>query len=320
METPIISICMITYNHDKYIAQALDSVLMQEIAIKYEVIIGDDCSSDRTVDILREYENKYPEIIKPIYREKNIGATNNLYDVLLHAKGDYIAVLEGDDFWNDNKKLSTQFRFMENNNDYIGVVHGNNRCDAYGNLIEEYPFKIREGKITINDFFKFGFLYHTSTLFFKNIFLNRNQNYEKLLTSHPLVGDYPLAILLLDIGDMYLLNDKFSTYRKILKSGGTNAQSIAKSNLMKSMTQQLKQTLIINDFYNSKYNFDLRIRSQIAFLWLTFIPFFTNKNREDKREATKLLKTFDIKTKISAFVFYFIKLSEIFKKVTRWQK
>lgn len=320
MGTPQISICMISYNHDKYIAQAIDSVLMQDIDTEYEIIVGDDCSSDKTRDILKDYERKYPEIIIPIYRDKNIGATNNLYDVLLQARGKYIAILEGDDFWNSEKKLSTQFQFMESHNEYIGVVHRNNRCDAYGNLIEEYPFKIKEGKITIDDFFKYGFLYHTSTLFFKNIFLKQKQNYEKILTSHPLVGDYPLAILLLDLGDMYLLNEKFSTYRKILKVGGANAQSIAKSNLMKSMTQQLKQTLIISDYYQNKYSFDLRIRSQIAFLWLTFIPNFTNKNDEDKREAKDLLKSFDTKTKFRAFGYYFIKLSRMFKKVIKWKK
>ena len=113
----LVSICCITYNHEKFIRQALDGFLMQKTNFKFEIIIHDDASTDSTQEIIHEYENKYPDIIKAIYQKENqykkgIKASYITYQ---NAKGKYIAVCEGDDYWIDENKLQIQVDYMEQN-------------------------------------------------------------------------------------------------------------------------------------------------------------------------------------------------------------
>ena len=93
-----LSVVVITYNHEKYLRKCLDSILMQEVDFDFEIIIGDDCSPDSTADIINDYHERYPDIVRPTLRSHNVGATRNQYDCFLQAKGKYIAILDGDDF------------------------------------------------------------------------------------------------------------------------------------------------------------------------------------------------------------------------------
>ncbi len=114
-----VSVIVATYFHEKYIAQALDSILMQETTFRYEIIVGDDASGDRMPEIVREYAEKHPDIIVPVLRKENIGANKNGDDLSRRAKGRYLANLEGDDYWIDLDKLQKQWEFLENNKEYI---------------------------------------------------------------------------------------------------------------------------------------------------------------------------------------------------------
>lgn len=142
---PLVSISCITYNHEPYIAQALNGFLMQKTSFPFEVLIHDDASTDRTADIIREYEKKFPNLIKPIYQKENqyskgftsVSATWNFP----RAQGKYIALCEGDDYWIDENKLQMQVDFLENNESYTGCFHGAEvvaeeglSADLYSNL------------------------------------------------------------------------------------------------------------------------------------------------------------------------------------------
>jgi len=116
---PIASICCITYNHEKYIAQALDSILTQEGKYSYEILIGEDCSTDKTRELLMNYQEKFPHIIKLMLHDDNIGMMKNFIGTLQSCSGKYIAILEGDDYWTDSYKLQKQIHFLENNPEYI---------------------------------------------------------------------------------------------------------------------------------------------------------------------------------------------------------
>ncbi|MBJ7429339.1 MAG: glycosyltransferase [Bacteroidia bacterium] len=131
MSEPIVSVCLITYNHAKYIAQAIESVLMQQTNYEWELVIADDFSTDGTREIIKEYKTKYPEKIKLILQEKNVGANKNWIDLLSYPKSKYIAYFEGDDYWIDKNKLQKQIDFLESNPDY-GMVH-----TGYKRLIEK---------------------------------------------------------------------------------------------------------------------------------------------------------------------------------------
>ena len=121
VEKPVVSICSITYNHERYIEEAIDSFLMQETNFPFEILIDEDFSTDNTAKKIKPYIEKYPQIIKANLRKKNIGAMANFLASMKRAQGKYIALCEGDDYWTDTNKLQKQVDFLEKNLDY-GLV------------------------------------------------------------------------------------------------------------------------------------------------------------------------------------------------------
>lgn len=122
-KSPKVSIVTITYNQEKYIRETLESLVMQKTDFTYEIIVADDGSKDKTPDIIREFDKKHPGIFKPILRKKNIGAIANSVDSLRAAKGKYIALCEGDDYWTDENKLQLQADFLDKNPEYALCFH-----------------------------------------------------------------------------------------------------------------------------------------------------------------------------------------------------
>lgn len=123
MNEPLVSIVMIAYNLENYIGEAIDSVLAQKVNFCYELVIGEDCSTDNTLQIAMEYQSRYPDKIKVLKREKNLGLTPNCIDTHNHCQGKYIALLDGDDYWTDENKLQMQVDFMESHPEYSGCAH-----------------------------------------------------------------------------------------------------------------------------------------------------------------------------------------------------
>ena len=127
MDKPLVSICCITYNHALYIRQCLDGFIMQKTNFPIEIIINDDASTDNTVSIIKEYEKKHPDIIKPVYQKENQyskGIRGMFAQFCFpRTKGKYIALCEGDDYWIDPYKLQEQVDFMENNPSYSMIFH-----------------------------------------------------------------------------------------------------------------------------------------------------------------------------------------------------
>jgi len=119
----MVSIFCITYNHSKFIGKALDGFLMQKCNFNTEIIIGDDCSTDGTTEIIDDYVARYPGRIKRLKAPKNIGATQNVIRVALETKGKYVATCDGDDFWTDPYKLQKQVDFLEANPQYVMCCH-----------------------------------------------------------------------------------------------------------------------------------------------------------------------------------------------------
>ena len=119
ISNPVVSICCITYNHEKYIEETIDSFLMQETDFPFEVVIGEDCSTDNTRKIVEKYKEMYPNIIKLIVSENNVGMQANGQRTMEACKGQYIAGCEGDDYWMDAEKLQIQKDFLESNPEYI---------------------------------------------------------------------------------------------------------------------------------------------------------------------------------------------------------
>ena len=100
-----VSVVIATYNQERFLTHTLESVVNQKVDFDFEVLVGDDCSSDNTAAIVRKYAEQYPDIIVPFIREKNMGMAGNVMDLTFRAKGEYIAFIEGDDYWIDDEKL-----------------------------------------------------------------------------------------------------------------------------------------------------------------------------------------------------------------------
>lgn len=133
--SPIVSILMPTYNHERYISQAIESVLAQKTSYPYELLIHDDCSTDSTLAIAQNYATKHPDKIKIFTEEENQGLLKSYKRLIEQSNGKYLAILESDDYWLDENKLQIQIDFLESNSDY-GIVAGDIiSIDENGNII-----------------------------------------------------------------------------------------------------------------------------------------------------------------------------------------
>ena len=148
METPLVSICCLAYNHAQFIRKCLDGFLMQQTDFPIEILIHDDCSTDGTIEIIQEYTAKYPDLIFPLYEDENQYSRGGAGKMDLYnyrrARGKYIAYCEGDDYWTDPLKLQKQVDFMEANSDYSVCFHNfeiydirnNETCCSLGNDLD----------------------------------------------------------------------------------------------------------------------------------------------------------------------------------------
>jgi len=113
-----LSVMVITYNHERFIAQALESVLAQKVNFDYEIVVGEDCSTDRTREILMDFHRRCPDKIVPLLRNHNVGGKENLLATLAACRGQYVALLEGDDYWISEDKLQKQVDFLDAHPDF----------------------------------------------------------------------------------------------------------------------------------------------------------------------------------------------------------
>ena len=229
----LVSICTLAYNHEPYIKQCLDGFIMQKTNFKYEVLINDDASTDKTASIIREYAKEYPEIIKPIFQEENQhsqGVAISASFLYPRAQGKYIAKCEGDDYWTDPLKLQKQVDFLEANENYSTVFHpvdwfeqasGNILPGAYG------PPFIKEYYDTDDLLEHSNFLPTCSVIF---------RNREDLL---PLpewyfqcpFGDFPLHVINSLHGKIGMINESMALYRR--HQGGLHGGNTEKDNIEK---------------------------------------------------------------------------------------
>lgn len=147
----IISVVVLTYNQQETIARALDGILMQKCSVPFEILIGDDCSTDNTLNICEEYKKRFPDIIRLIANKKNKGVVDNYFDCLLECRGKYIADCAGDDFWIDDRKLEKEVIILENDNS-VTLVHTNWFCynektkEQVPNNVNLFRERITDGK------------------------------------------------------------------------------------------------------------------------------------------------------------------------------
>jgi len=211
-----VSICCITYNHAPFIRQCLDGFLMQQCNFDFEILIHDDASTDGTQEIIKEYQKKYPEIIKPIIQVENQWSRGvrgmNLRYNFPRAKGKYIALCEGDDYWSDPLKLQKQVEVLENDPDCSLCFHptkfvrNNNPLDSY-----IHAPSIKRDKYTMIDVIRGGGGFMaTNSMVYRTEYLKNN--YPDWARKAP-VGDAPLMLVLASKGHFRYVDDVMGVYR-----------------------------------------------------------------------------------------------------------
>lgn len=250
--SPMVSICVLTYNQEGTIAQTLNSLLNQICDFDFEILIGEDCSSDRTLEICREFQALYPKKLRVIAAPSNLGVTRNFCAVTKWVSGKYMAFCGGDDFWHNPSKLALQVGFMEAHRDY-GLVHSrcNFLCDATGEVKEFERNDHHSGKVFEEILIgTYGIITVTALLrtsdFRKYVELEENIKKGYLMEDHPmwldisyhsLVGYIPVSL---------------ATYR-------VNAESVSHStNPAKDLAFMSSRWAVERD-YSNKYDVSPRV-------------------------------------------------------------
>src|SRR5579863_10267113 len=187
-----VSVHMITYNHEKYIADAINGVAFQKTNFPIELIISDDCSTDKTRQIIEKFTIMYPDLLRPIFREKNIGSMANFTDTFSYCSGKFIALCEGDDYWSDPYKLQKQVDFLENNPNYVGCFH--NTEERYEDSMVKSSFLYSNLPQAQNVSFKdlaAGNLIPTCSVIFRNFNIDPLPAWYSTLP----IGDWPLHLI-----------------------------------------------------------------------------------------------------------------------------
>lgn len=219
VEEIMVSVYCLAYNHEKYIKDCLEGFVKQKTNFKYEVIVHDDASTDNTANIIKEYAERYPDIIKPIWQEENqysqgVEIVDKFIGPLL--KGKYVAICEGDDYWCDEHKLQRQVEILENHPEYIACVHQTKTANSSTGEVGLYSKLRKSGVIEIEKMLRDrGPVYHTSSLCYHKEALEEKPDFCYIVKG---IGDYPKEFALALQGDIYYLNKVMSVYRQFTES------------------------------------------------------------------------------------------------------
>ena len=211
---PFLSVAVLTYNQEKFIAQTLESILLQKHAYTYEIIVGDDCSSDNTKNIIESYVEKYPDIIKPLYNRVNTGLIKNYFNILSHCNGEYIMQCAGDDYWLPGK-VEKQIAYMKNNNE-CGLLYS--KVFYFYENEKKFSTVSLGGSETNFSMLLYKHVIPAVTLVFKNsLYRQYYREIEPNLKSWQM-EDYPLVLWFSLKSKISFLDDVTAVYRVILSS------------------------------------------------------------------------------------------------------
>ncbi len=261
-----VSVIIITYNHEKYLRNTLESAINQKVNFEYEIIISDDASTDTTPAIINEFHERYPNLIVPLLHNKNLGGfgKNNTLAALAVTKGTYIAALDGDDYWTDSEKLQTQVDYLENNPSFSACFHNakikyEDDLEVVEEFVNDENQKMVVSKADLIDEDEVWFI-ATSAFMFKNGIL---KNYPKWFHESK-SGDIPRYVLLAKAGDIGYINKVMSVYRKN-RMGMSFTDSKFNANYIRNRISMFKA---IDKEYNFEFHQKMRFTLAKYYLFL----------------------------------------------------
>lgn len=266
----MVSVFVLTYNQEQFIAQTLTSLVKQQTTFPYTIVIGDDASTDKTTEICKKFKNRYPQKIVHIVNQTNQGLIKNFMTTAKSLHGKYVAVCDGDDYWIDDKKLQKQVGFLENNPEFVLVGTQVKRMDATGEMsspkvtsLQEYSVKdmILDNRIV------------APTALFRNF--NALKNLPFWFEEIP-YGDWPVYLLLLGVrpGKVAVLPDVTAVYRTQIGASARIRENLSdlfsiKSYILKNLLHepimQKHSKMLKKSLFQTKLNQMSALNRQKAF-------------------------------------------------------
>lgn len=304
-----VSISCITYNHEKYIKEAIESFLIQKTSFKYEILIHDDASTDRTAEIIKEYEEMYPDVIKVIYQKENkysqnIRRIHDLFNVP-RARGKYIALCEGDDFWTDPYKLQKQFDYMEKHSECSLCFHAAKFIDDdgretgkiakisnenYNVLFEELIHKATPSFIP------------TASRFYRKALMEKLPDWYYKCS----VGDFPMALILGYKGHFHYINEIMSAYRIGVPGSWTNRTIKGENKIdgnIKVNHDGIYTLKKFNEYTDFKY--DSEVKRSIAEREINILKFERNLKEITRGKYKQYFKSMSKNKRIKLILSYY---------------
>jgi len=234
---------MITYNHERFIKQAVESVLMQKVNFQYELVVGEDCSTDRTGPIAIEYEQRYPDRIRLLLAERNLGIGANFLRTLKACQGRYVALLEGDDYWTSSNKLQKQVDFLDAHAECSICFHTVRVVFEDEKKTRLYPSRTGKEVFGLHDILCSNFM-HTCSVMFRNGLIDEFPEWFVRLRPE----DWALHILNAQKGKIGLIKDVMAVYR--VHSGGT----WSKKGLIPRLEESIRMLRHVNGHLGFRYD------------------------------------------------------------------
>jgi len=270
--SPAVSVCMITFNQEAFIAQAVESAVRQKTTFEYEVICGDDASTDATPQILQDLERRHTPRLRVISRPANLGVNRNLVATMQECRGKYIALLEGDDYWNDEEKLQLQQDFLESHPEDAICFH---RVEVHRDGTstgQRLPSGHMPRRSTLTDLVERGNFIPTPSVMFRN---HVADGFPEWLFDLK-IGDLPLHVINARFGDIGFLDRTMAAYR--VHPGGTFS-SIPNTTRVHEVVRMYSH---LNDFLEGRY--DRTIRGIQSF-WQAVESFNSGDERAARQQA-----------------------------------
>lgn len=286
-----VSITMTVFNHEDYIEQAIESVLMQEVDFTFELLIGEDCSTDRSLELIRQYQDY--EQIKIFAREHNMNREKirNALDLKLRTRGKYVITLEGDDYWTDPHKLQKQVDFLDTHPEYIACAHRFQVVDQGGTVYHDEDFECQffQDNPYNQAIFESGLmLSHLNTLMYRNYFRDPSFDQKVFTDFTAMGGDYLLHAWLVLHGNIYCLPEVMSSYRKVTAATSSSFSASMEKNNRRDVVFQcvvdseryLNQTYQISFFKRKKGVF-----ASAVFFW------YRNRTCKNFQVVTRIIRS-----------------------------
>lgn len=280
-----VSVIVLTFNHENYITQALESILMQKVDFRYEILVGDDASSDKTPEILQKYQRRYPEIVKITLRKENVGPTRNAYELFLSAQGPYLATCEGDDFWLAPDKLKRQIDFLEAHPEYIGCSHPSKIVDECGVPLKRQKLRwvCPKQNVTLNDFKGYFLPGQASSLVRRNIYRKYpDRDFSAFYKANSKIGDRTTALIYLSQGTFYRFKETMGCYRVVRAANSVTAKTYR--NNKNWLAEDLAYTRRLMNYARETLHVDADFHFYLANLLISAVILYFKRPGKASRE------------------------------------